>query len=43
MNRRQSLALRRHCRLAIETAHPDFGWAVSDLHSIVLSVNSGYE
>lgn len=43
MNNRQSLALRRHCRLGIETAHPDFGWRASSQHSIVLSVNSGYE
>jgi hypothetical protein len=42
MSGRQSTALRLHCRLASETAHPRFGWA-NLTHSIVLTVNSGYE
>lgn len=42
MNEHQELALKQHCRLAAETAHPRFGWR-NATHSIVLSVNSGYE
>ena len=42
MNGRQATALRLHCRLATETAHPRFCWQ-ERTHSIVLSVNSGYE
>lgn len=36
------LALRHHCRLAHETIHPRFAWVEGD-HSIILTVNSGYE
>lgn len=35
-------ALQHHCRLGLETAHPRFNW-VDGVHSIVLTVNSGYE
>lgn len=38
----QRVALRHHCRLGIETAHPRFQWMEREL-SIVLTVNSGYE
>lgn len=43
MNRRQRLALDRHCRLSIETMHPDFGRRLPNGSSAVLTVNSGYE
>lgn len=42
MNRQQAHALRRHCRLSIETMHPSFAY-VRPGHSVVLTVNSGYE
>lgn len=42
MTGRQQIALRNHCRLAVETAHPSL-LSFGPLHSIVLSVNSGYE
>ena len=43
MNRHQALALARHCRLSIETMHPDFGRPLPGRLSVVLTVNSGYE
>lgn len=43
MNRHQRLALDRHCRLSIETMHPDFGRRLPSGVTIVLTVNSGYE
>lgn len=43
MNRRQRLALDRHCRLSMETMHPDFGRRLTSGLSVVLTVNSGYE
>lgn len=43
MNIHQTRAVRYHCRLAIESAHPRFAYLHSELISIVLSVNSGYE
>jgi hypothetical protein len=44
MNEHQETALKYHCRLASETAHPRFGYlAPGRIASIVLSVNSGYE
>lgn len=43
MNVHQKRALRHHCRLSIETAHPRFAYGLGDTISIVLSVNSGYE
>lgn len=39
---RQALALRFHCRLAVETTHPKFA-VDHGSYSIVLTVNSGYE
>lgn len=42
MNRQQALALKFHCRLACETVNPRFRWRTLT-HSIVLTVNSGYE
>jgi len=40
--RQQALALAHHCRLAVETMHPRFRW-IEAPHSIVLTVNTGYE
>lgn len=42
MNRQQRIARRQHCRLACETINPAFVYR-KGLHSIVLTVNSGYE
>jgi hypothetical protein len=42
MNTRQKLALSHHCRLACETMNPRFA-SLTPTHSIILSVNSGYE
>lgn len=42
MNEQQQIALQLHCRLACETAHPHFAHQAG-IHSIVLTVNSGYE
>ncbi|HEX7926473.1 MAG TPA: hypothetical protein VF678_02710 [bacterium] len=39
----QTIALRHHCRLAIETAHPRFAYRLDHGLSVVLTVNSGYE
>lgn len=36
------VALRDHCRLAVECVRPRFGY-VAGLVSVVLTVNSGYE
>jgi hypothetical protein len=36
-------AVRHHCRLAVETAHPRFGWIDRRGFSVILTVNSGYE
>lgn len=43
MNRHQHTAIDHHCRLAIETMHPDFARRLPSGLSVVLSVNSGYE
>jgi hypothetical protein len=43
VNRHQRTALDRHCRLAVETMHPRFGWVLPNGLSVVLTVNSGYE
>lgn len=43
MNRHQQIALDRHCRLSIETMHPDFGRVLPSGLTVVLTVNSGYE
>lgn len=42
MNKPQTVALRHHCRLASETAHPRFATR-HGIWSLVLTVNSGYE
>lgn len=42
MNEQQKVALAHHCRLAVETYHPRFRYCMGT-HSIVLTVNSGYE
>lgn len=42
MNKRQQIALERHCRFAFETMQPGLSW-LNPVASIVLSVNSGYE
>lgn len=43
MNRHQTVALARHCRLSIETMHPDFARRLPSGLTVVLTVNSGYE
>ena len=43
MTRNQETALKHHCRLGFETAQRRFCYAPGPFHSIVLSVNSGYE
>lgn len=42
MNEQQQVALAHHCRLAAETCHPRFRYRMGT-HSIVLTLNSGYE
>ena len=39
---RRQIALIYHCRLAAETIHPRFAW-IEGGHSVILTVNSGYE
>jgi len=43
VNRHQNAAITRHCRLSIETMHPDFSRRTNDGKGVVLTVNSGYE
>ena len=43
MNRHQITALTRHCRLSVETMHPDFSRTLRSGLTVVLTVNSGYE
>lgn len=43
MNKHQTTALDRHCRLSVETIHPRFGRQLPNGLSVVLTVNSGYE
>ena len=43
MNRYQSVALAKHCRLAGECVRPEFASRVGPFWSVVLTVNSGYE
>jgi hypothetical protein len=43
MNRAQRVALEHHCRLSVETLHPDFARLLPGGLSVVLTVNSGYE
>ncbi len=42
MNEHHEIALQFHCRLAVECVHPRFTYK-GGTHSIVLTVNSGYE
>lgn len=42
MNTHQKVALKQHCRLPEETINPALRYQ-RGLHSIVLSVNSGFE
>lgn len=40
----RKVALRHHCRLAIETLHPRFRTlAAGGAYSVIITVNSGYE
>lgn len=43
MNRHQTTAIDRHCRLAVETMSPQFARMLPGGLSVVLTVNSGYE
>jgi len=43
VNRRRQFALTRHCRLSVETMHPDFSRRLASGLTVVLTVNSGYE
>jgi hypothetical protein len=43
MNPAHAVALANHCRLAVETANPQFGFTLRSGLSVVLTVNSGYE
>jgi hypothetical protein len=43
MNDAHRTAIRYHCRLAIETAHPRYRHRLARGLSLVLTVNSGYE
>jgi hypothetical protein len=43
MNRYHKLALARHCRLSVETMHPQFARKLANGLTVVLTVNSGYE
>ena len=43
MNRYHKLALARHCRLSVETMHPQFARKLPGGLTVVLTVNSGYE
>lgn len=42
MNEHQQTAMRYPCRLAVETAHPQFAYKMGT-HSVVLTINGGYE
>ena len=42
LTKEQKVAMRYHCRLAGECVHPRFA-SFHPLHSLVLTVNSGYE
>lgn len=42
VSQQRAIALHYHCRLAVETVHPRFGWRHAG-HSVRLTVNSGYE
>jgi hypothetical protein len=43
MNRHQTIALARHCRLSVETMRREFARPLQGDLSVVLTVNSGYE
>jgi hypothetical protein len=43
VKRQHILALDRHCRLSVETMHPQFARRLTSGLSVVLTVNSGYE
>jgi hypothetical protein len=43
MNRQHTVALDRHCRLSVETMHPQFARMLPNGLSVMLTVNSGYE
>jgi hypothetical protein len=43
LDEQRALALKFHCRLAAETAHPRFAWVDPRGFTVILSVNSGYE
>jgi hypothetical protein len=43
MNRHQTIALARHCRLSLETMRREFARPLPGSLSVVLTVNSGYE
>lgn len=38
----QRTALKFHCRLAVETMHPRYTFKAA-MHSVILTINSGYE
>lgn len=42
MNEHQQTALEHPCLLAVESLHPRFAYA-SGIHSVLLTVNAGYE
>lgn len=42
MSSPSEVALRYHCRLSVETAHPRFGRR-EGLFTVLLTVNTGYE
>jgi hypothetical protein len=39
----RAVALRFHCRLAVEAAHPRFFWVDPRGYTVGLTVNTGYE
>jgi hypothetical protein len=43
MNDQAAVALRHHCRLALETLHPRFSRIDLAGFSVILTVNTGYE
>ena len=46
MTKSQQMALAHHCRLAAEVLNPQFRWIrlkSTPPHSLILTVNSGYE
>lgn len=43
LSQQAETAIRRHCRLSIETMHPRFARIDLAGFSVILTVNSGYE